>query len=224
MTASREQLAVVTERIAFFLNEGEKSEVWKVKDTDGAWGVITGPNRAQLYLTLAGRLNRETGTYTHINVGGSFHVGKNGTYVEVYEKGLGINSGWNKASVPSINIAYSKGAQKIAQEIKRRFLPEYLRVLALALDKVAKDDAFEKARHLLLTSCLQLCGKVEAPREDAKGKGWANLTEYDPDSTRGILTANFECSSTEVDLKLDNLTFDEVKHIITYLKGNRRTK
>jgi hypothetical protein len=85
-------------------------------------------------------VSQRYGVNTHILIGGSLHVGRDGQYVEVYE---GTGSGWHRASAGEITVAISRGPATIAKEITRRFLPEYLRVLALANAKVASDTAYE---------------------------------------------------------------------------------
>lgn len=218
---SNEHLAILTERIAFFLNVGEKSQVWKVKETDGCWGVITGTAKgAQLYIGTAGQRDKQTGLYDRITVSGSFHVGKNNQHVDVYERNAS-GQGWDKAHVPSITIGLSKGAEKIANDIKRRYLGEYLRILALAVDKAEKDAAFETSRRVMLRTCLSLVGDYNEDRINDNGHGSGYIHR---DSYTGHV--EFQCSATRIDVKFNDLSIDQTKHIVEYLKrttpqGNR---
>lgn len=220
---NKDHLTILGERIAFFLNVGEKSQAWKVKETEGGWCVLTGPTRgAQLYIGTAGRIDKETGLYDRISVSGSFHVGKNNGHVDVYERSA--TGGWDKTHVPSITIAQNKGAEKIANDIKRRYLGEYLRVLKLAIEKADADQAFETSRRTMLRTCLSFVGDYNEDRlnENGHGSGYIHRDAY-------LGHVEFQCSATKVDVKFNDLTLDQTKYIIEYLKrttpqGNREAR
>jgi hypothetical protein len=96
---------------------------------------------------------------THVTISGTLHVGRDGQYVEVYE---GTGSGWHRASAGEISVAIARGPAIIAKEIKRRFLPEYLRILALANAKVLADTAYETDVRLNLLRLAKAAGTTVA--------------------------------------------------------------
>ena len=220
--SQNETLSVLAERIAFFLNEGERTQVWSYVKGQDSWSHrIDGPGEAKLYVHISKtRRVRDVNTQAfvetpeRVSIGGSFYVGNGGTFVEVYEQ-KPDGSGWDRTHVPDITVAYARGAQAIVKELKRRYLSEYLRVLALAIQKRDADITFEVQQRKLLTDILQAAGNFQAPREDANGRGYASIHKSD---TRYI-SVDITASNTTADLKLSGITLQEAKHILEYLRS-----
>jgi hypothetical protein len=130
----KQAIHIFSEKVAFELGSD-----WTVDfDDEGYVKYIKSlTSNAKLYLS-----QRYGTKSTHVTIGGSLHVGRDGSYVEVYAKGTD-GTGWHRQNVGEITVAISRGPATIAKEITRRFLPDYLRILTLANAKVASDIAYE---------------------------------------------------------------------------------
>ena len=107
-----------------------------------------------------------------------------------------------------------KESEAIAKDIAKRFLPEYLRVFALAQAKVQADADYEAK----ITANLQRLAKVagetlstEPLRDIRTSFTWRHGNHYD------TVTASADSCS----LKLDTLTVVQAEYIIRYLKTGK---
>ena len=98
--------------------------------------------------------------------------------------------------------------------IARRFLPEYLRIFALAEDKVAKDAAYEAKIAANLQRLAKATGthvSTEAP--NGRGEVRKNFTWKLRDNYHTVTASAKDCSLT-----LDNLTLEQAEKVIAILK------
>jgi hypothetical protein len=153
-----------------------------------------------------------------LNISGILPRGKDGQYVRVYEKGADGN-GWNEVRVSDITVSISRGEEAIAKEINRRFLPEYLRVVGLALDKIAADEAYETKRFENLQACASTLNKVlDRPYgHNTRVEDRTEFSEYLGANGAGI---RIECkaSANDIDLKIDNLSVEQAKQVLALAK------
>src|SRR5208337_5009244 len=112
-----------------------------VEPTEDTYTVyLRNAGKARIYLQLESSKGYDLND--RVLVTGHMHIGKNGSYVEVYDRGAD-GTGWNRVSAPRITASLKKNPEAIAKDIAKRFLPEYLRVFAMAEDKLAKEEAYE---------------------------------------------------------------------------------
>jgi len=200
-----QKLSALAREIAVALNRLVPLRPWTfVEPSEDTYSVyLRNAGKARIYFQFDDWAHDEP---KRLSVSGYMHIGKNNSHVEVYEKG-------ERLTAPRITVGTARGAEAIAKDITRRFLPEYLRIFALAEEKVAKEIAYENAQAALLSECLRVCGKVRASHGYAQGKGTAYL---DPENYRK--NVEFSCNDKTIDAKFDDLTLEQVKHIIEYLK------
>lgn len=72
------------------------------------------------------------------------------SYVTVYEN-------HNKLDYPSINVSADKPAEKIANDIARRLLPDAEKVHKLVLEKVAAENAFVDSKTKTINDLASIC-------------------------------------------------------------------
>lgn len=200
-------LVQLTKDIAFFLNEGETTAKWTFKPLDEPYPTqyITGPNEAELAIRIETYGSRKG----RIEVHGNFHIGRNREFIDVRE--------WNHATserckLPEISVAGNRGAEAIAKEIKRRFLPEYLPLLQKAIDKRNAANSHEdKTRTNLITLAAIVNASVPTDRDRT------TTSFYHSDRAYG----DIQVSGDSVTLKLSSLTMDEAKRILAMLAGVR---
>jgi hypothetical protein len=148
-----------------------------------------------------------------ISISGSLHVGNLGQYVEVYERGAD-GKGWKIASrLPVITVTVAKNPEAIARDIVRRFLPEYLRVLALAEEKVAANNAYEAT----IAANLQRLAKATGT-----ALPWSSELRNNFTWKRGNNYHTVTASAEDCSLALDNLTFEQAEKIIAVIKGGKQ--
>ena len=197
--------------IAQVLNDNyTKLRPWTfVEPTEDTWSVyLRNAGKARIYIQFD-----QYEVPKRLIISGWQHIGKNTSYVEVYEKGAD-GSGWNKQSVPSITVALARGHNAVAKDIAKRFLPEYLRIFALAEEKVAADLAYEgkiaaNLQRLAAVAGVKLLGAESTYRgEQRKEFSWRVGTAYH----------EVKVNDHEADLKLNDLTFEQAEHIIKYLQ------
>jgi hypothetical protein len=201
--AAAQQLMNLTREIAHQLGGG-----WKVKtvredqlDYPSRWIVNADYPGAELTVRI-GSYGAERG---RVCVHGSLHVGRNNSYETVYENG-------QKVDAPSITVAMDRGAGVIAREIARRMLPEYLRILALAVAQAEKHNAKADARTATMRQLAKLTGgkMPDVTREDS-GRVWLGGSRHDQ------VTVSYGGDS--VTFERLSVTVEQAEHIIRYLNG-----
>lgn len=198
------EVETLAQQVAFFLNAGEKTEAWKFKPNAEPYCTqhIKGPDEAELYLNL-GQYGADKGKVT---VSGSLHIGKNRSYWTVYEKNT-------RVSVPSISVTVTRGAEVVAKEIKRRLLPEYLRILNLAVTQRDSQIAHENKRRNNLVALAKLVNARIPEADDASSTSF-----YRSDAAYGTINAYGDGGAG---LELRNLTLEQARHILKYIaNGN----
>lgn len=132
-TERTQRLSALGRQIAIELRKLEGLRPWTfVEPTENTYSVyLRNAGDARIYIEFDGYNEPK-----RLTISGWLHIGKNRSYVDVYENG-------ERVFVPSITVALSRGCEVIAKEIARRFLPEYLRIFALAQQKVAKEIAHD---------------------------------------------------------------------------------
>ncbi len=156
-------------------------------------------NGARLYFRWADYNKR-----TRIAVSGSLHIGKNGSYEEVRENG-------HRVPVPDITVAVERGVEKIVAEIRRRLLPEYMRLLGIARAQVASHNDYEGTRRANLTALAAIVCTSE-PKNDEQ----ASVTYYHNDG-RGY--GDIWCSADSCNLKLSSLSIATAREVLELLAG-----
>jgi hypothetical protein len=197
------ELVKLTQDIAFFLNEGEKTVKWTFKPLDEPYPTqyIKGPNESELAI----RIETYGARKGRIEVHGNFHIGRNREFIDVRE--------WNhstseRCKLPEISVSGSRGAAAIAKEIKRRFLPEYLTLLQKAIEKRDAAASWEdKTRANLVTLAAIVNASVPTERDRTTASFYHNDKAY----------GDIQCSGDSVTLKLSSLTMKQAKNILAML-------
>lgn len=203
MEETRETLRNVANYLAVFLSEGgsgwDGASKWTYTNPEGDnWQhKIVGPDEAVIYVTLEGDTKGD-----RINLSGGFHIGTskwgNSEYVRP-------NSG-----VPSsISVALSRGNAVIAAELKRRYLPAYLKALAEARTQRDHNEAYHNAKLSNLQRLQNLGGDTRKLDYDAE-RGYLHIGE-----TYGYI----QTTDNSASLELRCLTMAQAEAIIKVLKG-----
>lgn len=202
-------LVALGKQIATELRKLEPLRPWTlVEPTEDTYTVyLRNAGKARIYIQFDGYGDK----LQRLIVSGYQNIGKNGAYVEVYNRGED-GTGWNRVTEPSITVAVSRGCAAIARDITKRFLPEYLRVFALVEEKVAADAVYEatiaKNRNRLAAHCgVALHADDNGKRTDFS---WHH---------NGYHTV--KVSKDNCDLDLNDLTFEQAEHIIWFLKHGK---
>jgi hypothetical protein len=193
-------LIQLTKDIAFFLNEGETAPVWTFKPMDEPYPTqyIAGPNEAELAI----RIETYGAKKGRIEVHGNFHSGRNREFIDVRE--------WNgseRAKLPEISVAGDRGAQAIAKEIKSRFLPKYLPLLAKAIARRDEANSYEDKTRANLTTLAKIAG--------------ARVPEDRGRTTTYFTGGDIQVSGDSITLKLSSLSVEQAKQILEMMKGAR---
>lgn len=181
------------------------------KELGAPWKVI--PNEEQHYPTHKIE-NPENGAILWVNIiwnhkdraniSGSLFLGRGNTHVTVYEN-------HERAKVPDITVALARGPAAIAKDVKRRLLPEYLRILELAKAQVARDNERTANRQANIRK-LAAAAKAKVPD-----------FERDPDTTRfwtdrGTLDVHYDGT---VSFDRFTVNMEQAEFILHYLHKNK---
>ncbi len=194
------QLIQLTKDVAFFLNEGEQTPVWTFKPMDEPYPTqyISGPNEAELSI----RIETYGARKGRIEISGNFHIGRDRQFVDVRE--------WNgsqRSKLPEISVAGDRGAQAIAKEIQRRFLPEYLPLLAKAIVRRNESNTYEDKTRANLATLAEIAG--------------ARVPEDRGRTTTYFTGGDIQVSGDSITLKLSSLSVEQAKQILEMMKGAR---
>jgi len=142
-----------------------------------------------------------------VNIYGSLHIGNE--YVTVYENG-------NRVSSPDISVNPERGVEVIAKEIKRRLIPEYLRVLALAQAKVKSDNEATARRQAAIRKLVAVTG--------AEPPDFAKERDKDRFYLRGWRSGDVRVSyDGSVNFERLSVTHEEAEYILKYLYRNKNS-
>jgi len=194
-------LIQLTKDVAFFLNEGETTPAWTFKPMDEPYPTqyISGPNEAELSIRIETYGSRKG----RVEVHGNFHIGRNREFIDVRE--------WNgseRAKLPEISVSGERGAQAIAKEIKRRFLPAYLPLLAKAIARRDEANTYEDKTRANLAMLAEIVG--------------ARLPEDHGRTTTYFTGGDIQVSGDSITLKLSSLSIEQAKQILEMMKGARQ--
>ncbi len=158
---------------------------------------------ARVYLGLSASKGYEV--LDRVNVTGWFHVGKNGSFVEVRDNNVRV--------YPEISIALSRGAEAIAKDIAKRFLPQYLPAFERACEIALNERRYEQRITDTLASVAITAG-IPVPKP-----GQYN-TELRREAHGSIGNVGISIYAYEeaVDLKLGDLTLVQAQAVIGYIK------
>lgn len=188
---------------------------WEMRTNDDNWSRRIDHKLSKKVLYVSGE---GYNVPTKVNISGSQHVGPNGQYVEVYQAGKD-GSGWHKQVVPTIGVSIARGFDVIAAEIKRRLLPEYDRILTLALAQVQRDADHKAAKRNNLQRMADAVGHNLAPvGSDYYSQSNPRESFY---VTLRHLSLEVKTGEKDVDIKIDNLTPLQAERLLSIIReGN----
>ena len=216
MTSAERTIALsgYARQIATELNKLNPLRPWTfVEPTEDTYNVyLRNAGKARIYI----QYSHYGDTNTRLSINGYMHIGKNGSYVEVHEQS---STGWNKTSAPSITVAIARGCAAIAKDIAKRFLPEYMRVFALAEAKVKASSEYDA----LITDNLQRLAKVAGVTVPSAQQRYNEVNKSFSFRVGDSRYYSVTTSAKDCSMKLDTLSFEQAEHIIKYLRGHERT-
>jgi len=214
MTSNKRTIALseLALEIAYKLHSNH-GQAWEfVKPTEDVYSVyLRNGSGARIYLQFDSSKGYDLND--RVLVTGHMHLGKNGSYVEVYDRGAD-GTGWTKVSAPRITSALSRGPMAIAKDIAKRFLPEYLRVFALAQAKVQADADYDAA----ITANLQRLAKVAGVKLPSAQQYYNEVNKSFHFSV-GQRYYDVTASAKDCSMKMSSLSIEQAEHIIKYLRG-----
>jgi hypothetical protein len=196
--------------VAVFLNAGEKSEVWAFKPLNEDYPTQYIIKVAQPECELAFHTETYGSQKGKVTIHGNFHIGHSGNkFVDIREFGTG-----GYFALPSISVTIARGPEAIAKEIKRRFLPEYLPLLAKAIVKRDSREAYEnQTRANLLRLAAIVNQSIKDLREDTD-----RVTVY-----KDKFYGEIQCSDTKATLTIHDLSIEGAEQILRLVQdGNVR--
>ena len=197
-------LTVLTQGIADALG----SE-WEVQMEDDNWSRRINHKLSQKRLYISGDGYNKP---TKVTISGYLNVGENGQYVQVYQAGTD-GTGWHKQDPGSISVTIARGYEVIAKEIKRRFLPEYDRIMTLALAQVQKDKEYKDAKRANLERMANAAGHT-LPAKDERYQRRDDAFNV----SFGHLSVEVKAGQSDIDIKIDNLTPAQAENLLQLLK------
>ena len=210
-------LKPLMQEIALQLTKKTKSE-WTLRtnEADETMYFHIDSGNADIYITTA--YNKDT----HLNIGGSTPRGTDRQYVRVYEQRMvdGKPQGWDEFKFSSINTAIAKGADKIASDIISRFLPDYLKAVRLTVERIASDEKYATDKRANLEACARtLDATLRSDFREIRGCD----AVYEPlgsfsSSIGDTIRVEVKASSTDVDVDIDNLTVEQAKAVLQFIK------
>jgi hypothetical protein len=209
-------LKPLMQEIALQLTKKTKSE-WTLRraEADETMYFHIDSGNADIYITTA--YNKDT----HLNISGSTPRGTDRQYVRVYENiDTGNGMRWEEFKFSSINTAIAKGADKIANDIISRFLPDYLKVLRLTVERIQRDEQYAADKRTNLEACAATLHEVL--RSDMRPIHGCDDV-YEPvgsfhSNIGDTIRVEVKASSTDVDIDIDNLTVEQAKAVLQFIK------
>ena len=218
MTSAERTIALsgLARQIATELNKINPLRPWTFAEpTEDVYSVyLRNAGQARIYLQFDS--SKGYNMNDRVLVTGHMHIGKNGQYVEVYDR-RADGMGWNKVSAPRITSALSRGCAAIAKDISKRFLPEYLRVLALAEAKVQADADYDAS----ITANLQRLAKVAGVNVPTGQQRYGEVNKSFHFRVGESRYYTVTASAKDCSLKLDTLSLEQAEFIIRYLKSGK---
>jgi hypothetical protein len=162
---------------------------------------------ARIYLQLSCTRGHEV--YDRVEVSGWFHIGKNGSFVEVRDN-LG-------RIYPTISASLARNPEAIAKDIAKRFLPAYLAAFERALAIVEDEYVYEARIRNVLRRTAHAAG-FNVPKA---GENDREIRKSVAGRIQGI-EVDIYASQDTVKLVLDDLHVTQAEAIIGYIKTLKR--
>jgi hypothetical protein len=108
----------------------------------------------------------------------------------------------------SINVSLAKGAQAIAKDIARRFLPYYTELYAKVLERVKSDDEFDAAKQKAIDTIVALGLNINSKGADA-------LSWYGGKNGYASVRVN---SANSIELDLHSIPLDKAIAVLKLIK------
>lgn len=201
----RQELIALTLQIALELQKLQPTTLWYAdidEENHHSQRIKAKADHAVLYVSTSyygkGR----------VSIDGSLNVGKNNSYVRVYQTAKD-GSGWHEQRVQSISVAASRGPAVIAKETVRRFLPEYTRILDLAIDQVRKDEKYLQSRQGARQRLQIAAGQIpDVSKEDDRQSFHISI---------GEVYGDVDVSDKTASVHLRSLTLEQAEKLLQYL-------
>ena len=120
----------------------------------------------------------------------------------------------NKLTQPEITLSASKTAEQMVADINRRFMPYYKQYFAAALKKATEADSYEDSTSSVLTAIKG----AKLTQWEAEHYEVSISAGSDDDSIYG----NVKASGDSIRLDVSGLTVEQMKSIMTIIKGKVR--
>lgn len=216
-------LKPLIQEIALQLTKKTKSE-WTLRanEADETMYFHIDSGDADLFINAASYGNPD-----RIVISGITPRGKDRQYVRVYEQRTDANGnaigGWDEFTFSSITVSAKKTAEQIANDIIRRFLPDYLKALRLVKERIANDEEAASNKRANLQACaVTLHETLRSDYRPIHGcddvyEPLGSFTSHIGDTIR----VEVKASSTDVDVDIDNLTVAQAQLVLAYVKNLR---
>ena len=113
---------------------------------------------------------------------------------------------------PSISVSATKPIDKIAKDIKTRFIPEFSKIYAACVAAKAERDAYESKQNQLMTKFADLIGHGPIRNDQTEVSGFI---DRDSDSN---LYVRIRVSGGHVKLEIDSMTPARAEEVLALLK------
>lgn len=139
-------------------------------------------------------------------------------YIRVYVPSA--TGGWDEFKFHGITVAFTKSAEAIAKDIQRRFLPDYEKAVALTLARIEADAKYATDKRANLEACARtLDVTLRSDYRDIRGCD----AVYEPlgsfsSKIGDTIRVEVKASSTDVDVDIDNLTVEQAKAVLQFIK------
>jgi hypothetical protein len=143
-------------------------------------------------------------------------------YIRVYEPRMvnGAQQGWDEFKFSGITVSITKSAATIAQDIQRRFLPDYLRAVQLTVNRIDRDEQAARDQREKLEACAAVLGvKLRSDWREVPGCDpiYEPVTEVhkhlDDIGSSGIVV-EITANATDIDVKVENLTLEQAQRVL----------
>lgn len=151
-----------------------------------------------------------------IKVHGNYHMQLNGRlqFIDAREYGHGTN----RESFPEITCSPTKGIDLVAKDIKRRFLPDYLRIVKKAIER---RNQYQASNDQTLATLRALAKDVLSPEHQGRLE---NRIQERPEETKSFYLegsrGEVSVSGHSITLKID-VSLEQARQILAWVsQGN----
>ncbi len=189
------------------MNEGLPAKTWTIIDHE-TWTQVKGQNGDAFSLDFEGY-----GNQGKLKISGVYPCTNDGGYIGVP----------NDTPDPAIGVSLSRGAETIAKEIIRRFLPDYLPVLAM-VQKIKQERDTRAAKLAANTKALVEAFEVTFPIERPDIHQNAMKHGHFHIGSHRCFSGEVRVSETTADLKLSSIPFATAHKIAALLMALPKRK